>query len=42
MSTVLVHQHYLADVVGGLIVAFGVSRVTLRLAANRRQQAISP
>jgi membrane-associated phospholipid phosphatase len=42
MSTVLVHQHYLADVVGGLIVAFGVSRVTLRLVANRRQQAISP
>jgi membrane-associated phospholipid phosphatase len=42
MSTVLVHQHYLADVVGGLIVAFGVSRVTLRLVANRRQQPISP
>jgi len=39
MSTVLVHQHYLADVVGGLVIAFGVSRVTLGLVVDRRQAA---
>jgi membrane-associated phospholipid phosphatase len=31
MSTVLVRQHYLADVVGGLILAFGTSLLFLRL-----------
>ena len=36
MSTVFVHQHYLADVVGGLVIAFGVSWVLLRLVADRR------
>jgi membrane-associated phospholipid phosphatase len=40
MSTVLVHQHYLADVVGGLIIAFGVSRVTLRLVVDRREPVV--
>ena len=31
MSTVLVRQHYLADVVGGLVLAFGTSTFFLRI-----------
>ena len=33
-STVLVHQHYLADVAGGLILAAGACAVSLRLLAR--------
>jgi membrane-associated phospholipid phosphatase len=35
MSTVFVHQHYLADVFGGLLIAFGVSTLTLRYVVDR-------
>jgi membrane-associated phospholipid phosphatase len=31
MSTVLIRQHYLADVVGGLVLAFGTSLLFLRI-----------
>jgi membrane-associated phospholipid phosphatase len=31
MSTVLIRQHYLADVAGGLILAYGISLFFLRL-----------
>jgi membrane-associated phospholipid phosphatase len=34
-STVLVKQHYLADVIGGLLLAFGASRVFLKAVASR-------
>lgn len=36
-STVFVKQHYLADVIGGLLLAFGASKVFLRIVANRHQ-----
>jgi membrane-associated phospholipid phosphatase len=35
-STVFVKQHYLADVVGGLLLAFGTSLFFLKQIANRR------
>ena len=38
MSTVLVHQHYLADIFGGLLIAFGVCAVTLRYLVDRPNQ----
>ncbi len=34
-STVLVKQHYIADVIGGLLLAFGASRVFLKVVASR-------
>lgn len=34
-STQLIHQHYLADIPGGLVLAFGVSRVSLRYFVDR-------
>ena len=36
VSTVFVKQHYIADMVAGVLLAFVVSRVSLRLMAERR------
>ncbi|HEV2009653.1 MAG TPA: phosphatase PAP2 family protein [Candidatus Limnocylindria bacterium] len=36
VSTVFVKQHYIADVVAGVLLAFLVSCVSLRLMADRR------
>jgi membrane-associated phospholipid phosphatase len=38
LSTVLIHQHYLADVAGGLALAVATSRISLARFANRRDE----
>lgn len=42
MSTVLIHQHYLADVVGGLVIAFAISSASLSYLVDRPRRVSPP